>query len=162
MTPKQALDELFIFDSTIGFFNRVSRGRAKAGSRAGFVDVHGYRRICVSGVKLYEHHLVWFYIHGEWPTELDHKDGDRSNNAFSNLRLADRSENNFNAERPVGASGLRGAYLDKRTMRWYSHIQLRGQVIHLGMFDSAEEAHQAFMTAVDRYHGEFAYDKRAA
>lgn len=142
------------------FTNRHSRGRAKIGERAGFTDVHGYHRITIDGVKYYEHHLVWFWIHGEWPDELDHKDGNRTNNHPDNLRLCDRSQNCFNAKRETGESGLKGAYLDKRTLQWYSHIQIGGQVIHLGMFATAMEAHLVYMAAVERYHGEFAFHNR--
>jgi HNH endonuclease len=160
MLEYDRLVELFdLYDNGL-MINRVSRGRAKAGSRAGQLDVHGYRRIVIDYVKYYEHHLVWFYVYGEWPDELDHKDGDRANNAPDNLRLCDRSQNCFNAKRETGAAGLKGAYLDKRTMNWYSHIQIGGQVIHLGMFATAMEAHLAYMAAVERYHGEFALHNR--
>jgi hypothetical protein len=160
MLDYDRLVELFDLYENGHFINRTSRGRAKEGERAGAATGHGYRRIIIDYVKYYEHHLVWFYIHGVWPDELDHKDGDRSNNAPDNMRLCDRSQNCFNAKRETGESGLKGAYLDKRTMNWYSHIQIGGQVIHLGMFVTAMEAHLAFMAAVERYHGEFAFHNR--
>lgn len=160
MLDYDRLVELFDLYNNGWFINRFSRGRAKAGERAGYKDVHGYRRIVIDYVKYYEHHLVWFYVHGEWPDELDHKDGDRSNNAPANLRLCTRTQNCFNAKRETGQSGLKGAYLDKRTMNWYSHIQIGGQVKHLGMFNSAEEAHAAFMIAAEHLHGEFAFQNR--
>lgn len=157
MLTYERLVELFNYDPETGFFtNRFSRGRAGAGQRAGAETGHGYRRIIIDYQKFYEHHLAWYYIYGEWPDEIDHKDRNRSHNAIGNLRLATRTQNCFNSERPTGESGLRGAYLDKRNLRWYSHIQVGGQVEHLGMFDTAEEAHEAFMVAVERHHGEFA------
>ena len=137
------------------FTNRSSRGPAKAGCRAGFMDVHGYWRITIDGKKYYEHHLVWFWIHGEWPNEIDHEDGDRSNNIPTNLRKCNRSLNNCNSQRPTGESGLRGAYLDKRSLQWYSKIQFGGQVIYLGAFATAMESHLAFEAAAERLHGEF-------
>lgn len=151
---------LFTLDWDGWFYNRFSRGRAKEGERAGFVDVHGYRRITIDYVKYYEHHLVWYYVYGEWPIEIDHIDGDRSNNAPVNLRICTRSQNNYNSLRPTGESGLRGAYLDKRNLQWYSKIQLDGQQVFLGNYPTAEEAHKAFMAAVETHHGEFAYHKR--
>lgn len=158
MITQERLHRLFEYDPVTGWFtNRVWRTRfAPKGARAGAATGHGYRRIVIDSQKYYEHHLAWLYIYGEWPDEVDHKDRDRSNNAIANLREATRTQNNFNSERPTGESGLRGAYLDKRTMHWYSHIQIGGQVEHLGMFDSAIEAHKAYMAAVERHHGEFA------
>ena len=154
------LDELFEL-GPFGFINRCSRGRAKVGERAGHLDVHGYCRIVIDYEKYYEHHLVWFYVYGVWPDEIDHKDNDRSNNAPDNLRPCNRTQNNLNrSNRSTGESGLRGAYLDKRNARWYSHIQFGGQVTHLGTFETAQEAHEAFEAAAEQLHGEFYFPNR--
>lgn len=160
---QQELKELFVYDPLTGWFtNRFSRGRAKEGARAGSETGHGYRRIIIDYIKHYEHHLAWLYVYGVYPDEIDHKNGIRSFNAIDNLRDCTRTQNNFNAERATGASGLKGAYLDKRTMHWYSHIQIGGQVKHLGIFATAEQAHGAFMAAVELHHGEFALHNRNA
>lgn len=160
MITQERLKELFEYDPATGWFtNRFSRGRACAGCRAGSDAGHGYRKIVIDYIRYYEHHLAWFYITGEWPDEIDHKDRVRDNNAFDNLRLATRTQNNFNAERETGMSGLRGAYLDSRTMKWFSKIQVGGQIEWLGTFATPEEAHLAFMCAVERRHGEFAFHK---
>lgn len=161
MLTQERLKELFLYDPVIGFFtNRTSRGRAKEGNRAGSPTGHGYRRIIIDYQKHYEHHLAFIYLTGKLPLEVDHKDGNRSNNSFANLRSVTRSENCFNAKRDTGTSGLKGAYLITGSTRWYSKIQLGGQVKFLGNFDTAREAHQAFMAAVTLYHGEFAYHNR--
>jgi hypothetical protein len=161
MITQERLKELFNYDPVTGWFtNRFSRGRARVGKRAGTYNFGLYRRIVIDYEKHYEHHLAWFYVYGEYPKEIDHIDGDPSNNRISNLRPCDRSQNNFNSLRPTGESGLRGAYLDKRSLTWYSHIQLGGQVKHLGTFPSARAAHEAFMQAVELHHGEFAYHNR--
>lgn len=151
------LVELFDLYDDGRFVNKISRGRAKAGNYAGYVDVHGYRRMLIDGRKYYEHHLVWFWVHGYWADELDHEDDDRSNNTPTNLRECNRSLNNCNSQsKATGESGLRGAYLNKRTMKWYSQIQFGGQVTYLGGgFDTPEEAHELFEAAAEQLHGEF-------
>lgn len=155
------LTDLFDYDPVTGWFtNKTSRGRAAAGNRSGSSSGHGYRKISVEYAKFYEHHLAWFMFYGTWPGELDHKDGDRSNNAIDNLRECDRSLNNFNGNQLPGESGLRGAYLDHRSLQWYSKIQVRGQVIWLGNFSTPEEAHAAYLEAADRQAGEFAFHNR--
>lgn len=158
MLTQERLKELFDYVPITGWFtNRFSRGRAKEGDRAGSPTGNGYRRIIIDYGKYYEHHLAWYYVTGEWPEELDHKDRNRSHNAFENLREATRTQNCFNSKRETGSSGLRGAYWDSRVSKWYSKIQVGGLVKWLGHFDSAEEAHKAFMVAVDTNHGEFAF-----
>lgn len=161
MLTQERLKELFDYNSETGWFtNRFTRGVAAKGQRAGCPSGHGYRKIGVDYCKCYEHHLAWLYIYGEWPGEIDHKDGDGSNNAIENLRPATRSQNNFNSDRLTGASGLRGAYWDSKSSSWYSKIQVDGQVHHLGMFRTAEEAHVAYRAAADRMAGEFARHNR--
>lgn len=154
---KQYLD----YDPVTGWFtHKTNRGPCRAGDRAGSSTGHGYRKVTVDGTRIYEHHAAWVFMFDEWPNELDHKDGNRSNNAIENLRVCDRSANACNSLRSTGESGLKGAYLDKRTMNWYSHIQLGGQVKHLGIFGSAEEAHRAYLAAAELHHGEFAFHNR--
>lgn len=161
MELRDRLLELFNYDPETGqFTNWCSRGRAKEGARAGSPTRHGYRRIIVDYEKHYEHRLAWLYVYGYLPNELDHIDGDRSNNAITNLRECSRTENNFNREPYAGRSGLTGAYLDKRNLQWYSKIQVRGQIIWLGNFSSAEEAHEAYTSAVLKYAEEFAFVNR--
>lgn len=156
MDLTERLRELFHYDPETGWFTyKVHRNPKRIGTRAGSPSGHGYRKIGFDYIRIYEHQAAWLYVYGEWPPEVDHRNGNRSYNALGNLRLATHNQNCFNAKREPGQSGLRGAYLDKRTMRWYSHIQIGGQVKHLGMFNSAEEAHKAFMAAAELHHGEF-------
>jgi hypothetical protein len=70
------------------FYWELRSGKLK---RAGWVDQYGYRLIRIDKVLYREHHLVWLKETGEWPSfEIDHKDGDPSNNCYKNLRKADR------------------------------------------------------------------------
>jgi hypothetical protein len=160
MLTLERLQELFDYDPITGWFtNRSRRGCAKAGRRAGAHAHSGYRRLTIDYKRYYEHHLAWFYIYGQWPLgEMDHVDGNPGNNAITNLRLCNRSQNNCNAKRPTGQSGLRGAYLNKRNLQWFSQIQHGGQVKFLGTFGSPEEAHEAYETAAKNLHGEFYYE----
>jgi HNH endonuclease len=161
MSLETYIKELFSYDLETGWFiNLRSRGRAGKGNRAGYEDVHGYRRICIDGTKFYEHHLAWLYVTGVMPDEIDHKNGIRSENWFLNLRECNRSQNSFNTLRTPGISGLNGAYLDRRNLQWFSKIQVGGQQKFLGNFNSAEEASEAYQEALKLYAGEFAYTER--
>ena len=163
MGLRERVIELFEYDPDTGVFkNRISRGRAKAGARAGADTGHGYRRIIVDYKKYYEHHLAWLIVHGDWPDEIDHIDGDRSNNAISNLRLATRTQNCANGGWATGLSGLRGVYKDwRRPELWYAKIQVGRRQIYLGYYDTPEEAHAVYLAAAEKYFGEFAHHNRA-
>lgn len=90
-------------------------------------------------------------------TELDvgHKDLNLLNNQKHNLRPATKQQNAHN--RPVhknNKSGLKGAF--KHHGRWKSEIRSRGVTYKLGVFESAQEAHEAYTAAAKRLNGEFA------
>lgn len=158
---QELVQKLFICDEETGYvFNRVARGKSLAGTRAGTINVQGYRQIQIGGYIFREHRIIWLYFKGYLPEELDHKDGIRDHNALSNLRETDRSQNNANSERTPGTSGLRGVTWFERDLKWKAQIRVSGRTVHLGYFDTAEEANKVYLVAADRVHGEYAYHNR--
>lgn len=88
---------------------------------------------------------------------VDHINGDSLDNRRSNLRLATQSENVQNSRISTrNTSGYKGASWDKNRQKWYCRITVNKQVIYLGRFDTAEEAHVAYCEAAKKYHCEFA------
>ena len=54
----------------------------------------GHIRICIMRVKYLAHRLAWLYVTGSWPSQdIDHIDGDPTNNRFANLREVTHQEN---------------------------------------------------------------------
>jgi len=161
MITQEQLKALFDYDPTDGWFvNRIDRGpRAMAGTVAGCVTAKGYIEIKINGKPYRAHNLAWLYVYGVWPALLDHIDRDPSNNKIDNLREATTTQNNHNSERAVGTSGLRGAYFDRRTSHWYSQIKVQDQIVWLGTFSSAKEAHEAFEVAAKLHQGEFYFSR---
>ena len=105
--------------------------------------------------------LAWLYMTGQWPAhEIDHKDGCRANNVWANLREATRVENVINSDRELGKSGSRGVKYVPRINKWIARIARGGQRKHLGSFDTAEEAHEAYLQAAKDIHREFALYNR--
>jgi hypothetical protein len=104
------------------------------------------------------HQLAWFYMTGRWckPT-IDHRDGDATNNRWNNLRRATRSQNSANRRRPVhNTSGYKGARLCRKSGKWRATIGRNGRTIHLGMYKTPQEAHEAYLKAARKLFGEFA------
>lgn len=116
-----------------------------------------YRQICFNGKKYYSHRLAWLYMKGEWPKEIDHIDGIKDNNVFSNLRLATKEQNAQNRRRGKNnKSGYKGVFYDTRLRKWKSSISFNKNPIVLGYFDSPEKAYQEYCKAAKKYHGEYA------
>lgn len=84
---------------------------------------------------------------------VDHKDGNPLNNRRSNLRLATHTENLRNSKKR--RQGLKGACFHKRNKRWVASIRVNKKAIHLGSFDTEQEAHEAYCIAGREYFGEF-------
>jgi hypothetical protein len=130
-----------------------------AGKPAGHVcKTLGYVLLSVDGRLCRAHRLAWLYMTGEWPSEeIDHINGDGLDNRFANLRVASRSQQTMNTRaHRDSASGLKGAYWDKRTSTWLAQIKHEGKQHYLGKYQTAEEAHAAYCEAARRLHGEFA------
>jgi len=127
------------------------------GKVVGSVTGTGYL-VTVVGGKMYQlHRLVWVWVYGEDPgaIELDHRDRNRTNNCWYNLRLADFSQNRLNTTTQTNnTTGVRG--VNKRGNRYVARIRLRNKRHYLGSFASLEEAAVAYKKAAEQLHGEFA------
>jgi hypothetical protein len=91
--------------------------------------------------------------------EIDHADGNPSNNRLSNLRLATSSHQKRNKRvQSNNRSGLKGAFWHgcHKGKKWRSQIKVGKRLIFLGYFHTAEEAHVAYSRAAKEHFGEFA------
>lgn len=88
---------------------------------------------------------------------VDHIDGDGLNNRRSNLRLATKEQNGYNARTPItNTSGLKGVSWDGESGKWRAQIMHNGKKVNLGRFLSREEAYLAYCNASAIMRGEFA------
>lgn len=116
------------------------------------VGADGYRRGAIFYRSYLAHRVAWLIHTGSWPcVRIDHIDGARSNNRFDNLRLAPGSENARNTRRRSdNTSGVTGVIWNKLARKWEAYIAVNSKKIHLGLFDTLEEASSARKAANDR------------
>lgn len=137
------------------FWLKNKRGKSRdwyIGDKAGYV-VKAAMNISLLGRYYYVHRLVWFYVFGEWPKgDVDHIDGDWSNNRIGNLRDVSHGTNmeNMRRARKDNRSGLLGAH--KHGNGFCSAIQVKKKLIRLGWFATAQEAHAAYLKAKRELH----------
>jgi hypothetical protein len=87
---------------------------------------------------------------------IDHINGDPLDNRRGNLRICTSVENARNKRTIAGKDAPKGAYWHKRDKKWNSRIWDGKRNLHLGTFDTAEEAHAAYCAAALEMYGEFA------
>lgn len=113
-----------------------------AGKQALTNTSNGYRRGVVFGIGFQAHRVAWALYYGAWPKgEIDHIDGNRSNNRISNLRDTTRTENGRNLRmRPSNTSGYVGVTKEPETKKWRAQAVIDGRCVYVGCYVTAEEA----------------------
>jgi len=159
LTQAELKNRLFYDPETGEFRWLVSSGGVRAGSVAGGVDKKtGYRRIRALARKYLAHRLAWLYMTGEWPAaEIDHRNLNRDDNRWRNLREASHAENMRNTpRRSHNTSGVKGVDFHKSSQKWRARINVNGRSLSLGYFNNIGEATTAYANAAAEHHGEFA------
>lgn len=159
----ERVKQLLTYNPETGEFFWNARGIAhvdvdKAGKIAGHFQSDNYIRITIDGVKILAHRAAYAVMTGVWPThQVDHIDGNKSNNKWSNLRHATNKLNCANrGKQKRNTSGYKGVYLTKRG-KYEAGIRVNYKYHHLGTFNTAEDAYAAYCNAAERLNGEFAH-----
>jgi hypothetical protein len=150
MITQEILKKHLSYDEYSGIFTRLKTGKA-----AGTIKTNGYRAIYVQDKTYHAHRLAWLYIHGDFPKhQIDHINRNRDDNKPSNLREVTNSTNACNKEKPQGLNPYLGVTKKKRRdkYKWCARIRYDGKDKHIGYFDSAEDAKNAYLLAKAQYH----------
>lgn len=160
----EALKATFRYDPTTGnIYRRPKDGLPTFNKRycvkpIGTVMNAGYLFVSFGRDMVLGHRLAWVLHYGEWPElEIDHKDGDKTNNAIANLRSSSRTQNVQN-QMARTESGYKGVKLSKDcASSWSARIRLYGKSVNLGSFPTVELAAEAYARADRKRSGEFAF-----
>ncbi len=118
------------------------RASVKIGQIAGTKNKNGYIHIKIRQKIYLAHRLSWFWMTGHWPkSQMDHINGDKSDNKWYNLREATRQQNNLNrGHNKNNTSGYKGVTWHKQAQKWRARSINEGKRISLGLYDTKEEA----------------------
>jgi hypothetical protein len=129
--------------------------KVRAGLPAGCLTDRGYVRLSILGVSYLAHRVAWKMHHEQDPLgEIDHVNGNRSDNRAANLRIATTSQNHGNRVRKNSAIGLKGVTRDKKKYR--AQLMVGKKNIYLGNFATPQDAHNAYLVKAREVFGEFA------
>jgi phage terminase large subunit-like protein len=125
---------------------KVSRKTAKAGEPVGNLNKLGYWVLKFNGTQYLQHRVAWYLHYGKDPEmDIDHMNGDRTDNRITNLRLATRQTNNQNVK-------ALGVSFEKSRQKWVAQIVKDYKVIKLGRFDCPLLAGLAYQDAKKQLH----------
>lgn len=144
------------YDSETGLFYTLKKtSRSKVGDVVTSVRKDGYCRVNVFGEKVLAHVLAWFYMMGAWPeSDIDHIDGNPTNNAFSNLRVLERNENlqNIRKTRRNSTTGVNGVGWHNGRQKFVVRLSHMGEIKFGGHFDDLDDAVAALVELKTTWH----------
>lgn len=140
----------FSYDPDTGKLTRISGQRR--GRVVGYTVSGGYIAVTHRDKQCLAHRVAWCIYHGEWPTgQIDHINGDKSDNRIANLRDVSASVNCQNQHRARRNSKTKALGVTRTgSGRYMARMFVGGKRFYLGVHDSAEAAHAAYARAKKR------------
>lgn len=149
----ETLHSLFIYDG-----EKLLRKNIDGTTRiAGFKrKSDGYIQIKIASVAYLAHRIVWCMFNEGIDINLyvDHINGIRDDNRINNLRVVDCVSNMQNRRKAQvnSGTGLIGSCIHKGTGKYEAQISHYGNKIYIGLYDTPEEAHQAYIKKKRELH----------
>ena len=154
----ERLIEHSTYNKETGVFtaNQAS-ARKKIGDPIGRINSHGYMQISIDGVLHMAHRLAWMHVHLSHPAmDIDHRNLNKADNRFSNLRMASEIENGYNIPmKATNKAGFKGVYMRKKTGSWCAECKVNKKKYWLGTYKTAQEAGKAYDDFAKANHGDF-------
>lgn len=148
------IKKCFHYDPTTGqITNHLRLLRRNEGDLATFAHSGGYLSIAIGKKQYLAHRLIWLYMTGEFPEFIDHKNQIRTDNRWDNLRNVTQLENNKNVSLSKNNTiGITGVSVVKSTGRYRAYITVDYKQLHLGVFDTIQEATAARKIALENHN----------
>lgn len=145
--------EMFPAEMYAKTWNTKNAGKEAFTANNGF----GYRVGSLAGLTLRAHRVIWAMVYGAWPDdEIDHENCDPSDNRIGNLRPSTSQQNKWNQRlKRTNSCGLKGASWSKKERVWVAQIHRGGKQTRIGTYNTAIEAHNAYVREASAFRGEY-------
>jgi len=141
---KLAIERGYTYDPETGLiYSRFGKLRNRK-EKSGYIKFG--TKINYKHLNLYGHQFAWYWVNKECVEEIDHINGIKEDNRICNLRSVTKSENQWNRKT------TKGYYYFKKSNKWCAKIKVNYKNIYLGLFNTEEEARNAYLAAKEIYH----------
>ena len=111
---------------------------------------NGYNQFGIHKKLFYRHRIMCYCFKNldlsNTKIQVDHINHDKLNNNIENLRVVSNQQNNFNR------SNVKGYYFNKQLKKYKAQIKINQKEIHLGYYNTKEEAREAYLRAKEVHH----------
>ena len=145
MITQKTLKKLFKYNPKTGLFITLTTSpHGFSGVVAGCKNKLGYITISIKGRSYKAHRLAWLYMEGYYPEpDIDHIDGNPSNNKFANLRMVSKSCNLQNSKLSKrNITGFKGVHPGWNGY-WRARGTANGEKYDLGTYKNVFDAIRA-------------------
>lgn len=153
---EKELRRCLAYNPSTGQFRWITK---RPGQLAGSTNDRGYTYIKIDGVSYKASRLAYLYMTGDFPPKgywIDHKNLNRSDDSWRNLRLCTPQQNLCNqAVRKNNKTGFKGVHYRASRQLFEASIKVNYKRIFLGRYATAKEAHAAYVQASKMHHGQF-------
>lgn len=156
------LRHLFSYNKRTGivlWMNPPPRGSVKRGEEAKSKLSSGYMRVTIAGSAYRLSSIIWKMVTGRDPLpghDIDHRDTNKTNNRWSNLREATESQNVANQGLTIrNTTGFKGV-TRVPCGKWKASVRYKGALIYLGHHETPEQAHAAYVKKALELFGPYA------
>ena len=151
------LREILNYDPETGIFTWKKKTSKKIviGKIAANLRPSGYMQISLYGRRYMAHRIALIWMYGGCNSfDVDHINGNKSDNRIINIRPATRSENKQNrlSIQPNNKSGYSGVDWHEHSNGWRATITTMRKQKHLGIFKTPQEAYEAYIKAKREFH----------
>jgi hypothetical protein len=117
-------------------WKKTNSNAAKKGTIAGYLSKTDNRVSVRIDSKLYKaHRVIFLIVTGEWPEEIDHINGDSSDNRWDNLRSVTHRENMKNRKVCSNSkTGIMGVVWNRHNSKWRVRVKAFDVHLEIGSF----------------------------
>ncbi len=153
MLTVEDIRQNLVYDHITGYLQHAKAKHGKVKPKVG--PTKEPRTVKVGGITISSHRAAWVVYYGVFPSgEIDHINGDPSDNRIANLRDVSKSINQQNKRRPRAdnKSGYLGVSWSIPAKKWKAQITIDGHTHYLGLHSTPEQAHAAYLEAKRARH----------